>query len=149
KRGPGGRESGSHGLLHPAQFKLLLQRPVFAVDEQPGGGLEQNQVVIGDLIKAAHKDPAWLVLHLRPASSADQTVYLVVQGLPVDGDVVDQDHHLDRQPLHAPIGVRPDELADDSDVLHAAYPKHGKRNVARDPEAPEAALVAALSTLRP
>ncbi len=48
---------------------------------------------------------------------AIRLVICVLQGLAVDRDVLVQDHQVDRQALHPPVGVRLDQLPDDLDLL--------------------------------
>jgi hypothetical protein len=142
-RGAGGRQrrdqaapARSGAPAAPPRDPFSSSRTIRATD------CSSTRSSLGDLLAAPDEDAARLVLHLRLDPRGDQIGDLVVQGLPVDRDVLVQDDQLGRQPLHAPVGVRLDQLPDDLDLLRVADVEQDDRRVARNAVAPKAALAA-------
>ena len=128
----GGRQRRNQGFQHAPMLQLLRQRAVLIVQHDARRGLQQHAVVVGNLFEAPDEDAARLVQHLRLNPGGNQTGDLVLQGLAVNRDVLVQDDEIHRQPLHAPVGVRLDQLPDDLDLLRVADAEQDDRRVARN-----------------
>ena len=137
-----GVSAGTSGSGRLRSFQLLGQRSLFIVQDNARHRLQQHAIVIGDLFEAPDEDAARLVEHLRFDARGNQTGDLVLQGLAINRNVFVQNDQVDRQSLHAPVGVRLDELPDDLDFRRVADAQQDDRRVARDAVAPKTALAA-------
>ena len=139
-RGPRGHQGRDLGFRHAPPLHLFRQGAMFVVQVNPGHGLQQQAVVIGDLLEPPDEDAAGLVQQLRLRPRGDEGDDRIVQGLAVDRDVLVQDDEFDRQSLHAPVGVRLDELPGDLDIGRVADAEQHERVIAGNAVAPQAAL---------
>ena len=140
--GAGGRQRRDHRVEHTAMLELLRQRAFFVVEDDPGHGLQQYEVFVGNLLEVPDKNAAGLVEHLRLEARGDQAGDPVVERLAVDRNVLVENDQFGGQPLHAPVGVRPDELLHELDLLRVADAEENERRVAREAVAPETVLAA-------
>ena len=94
------------------------------------------------MFEAPDEDAARFVQHLRLDAGGNQTGNLVLQGLAVNRNVLVQDDEIHGQTLHAPIGVRLDQLPHDFDLLRVVDAEQDDRRVAGNAVAPKTALAA-------
>ena len=112
-----GVSAGTMGSSTLRCSSCSAKRALLIVQDNPRRGLQQHAVIVGNLFEPPDEDAARLVQHLRLNAGGNQAGDLVLQGLAVDRNVLVQDDQINRQPLHAPVGVRLDELPDDFDLL--------------------------------
>ena len=72
---------------------------MLVIEDNAGGRLEKNTIVIRDLLETANENAAGFIEHLRFAAGGDQRCNLVLQSLAINRNVFVQDHQLDRQTL--------------------------------------------------
>src|SRR6476646_1924709 len=131
-------------LEYAALFELFQERAVLVIEDDAGGGLEKNTIVIRDLLETANENAAGFIEHLRFAAGCDQRGNLILQILAVNRNVLVQNHQLDRQTFRAPVGMRLNELAHEFNILQVGDAQKDQRRVARDTVGPEGALAAAV-----
>ena len=117
---------------------------MLVIEDNAGGGLEKNTIVIRDLLETANKNAAGFIEHLRFAAGCDQRRNLILQVLAINRNVFVQNHQLDRQTFRAPVGMRLDELAHEFDFLRVGDAQKNERRVAGDAVGPKSALSAAV-----
>src|SRR5437773_10840181 len=79
-----GIECGDGRLEHTAVFELFQERAVLVIEDNAGGGLEKNTIVIRDLLETANENAARFVEHLRFAAGRDQRRDLILQILAIN-----------------------------------------------------------------
>ena len=102
--------------------------------------MEQHPVLTGDLFQAPDKDAAGLVEHLVFDARGNQTEDLVLQGLAIHGNVFIENHQVNGQSFHPPIGVGLEELLNELDSGGVADAQQDDRRVTGDAIAPKCAL---------
>ena len=137
-----GVKAGTNGSKTLRCSICSAQSSLFIVQNNSRRGLQEHAVIVGNLFESPDEDAARLVQHLRFNPRRNQTGDLVVQGLAVNRNILVQDDQIHRQPLHAPIGVRLDQLPDDFDLFRVADAEQDDRRVAGNAIAPKAALAA-------
>src|SRR5205814_7502512 len=78
-----GIECGDGWLEHAAVFELFQERAVLVIEDNAGGRLEKNTIVIRDLLETSNKNAAGFIEHLRFAAGCDQRCNLILQILAI------------------------------------------------------------------
>jgi len=117
---PGRHQHGRAKLRQHPVVELLGQRTPTIGDDSAGNGLEKQPVLGGDVLHRPHEDVPGLPTRTGAAARCDQVDDLLLQALPVAGVILVPDHQVHRQTLHAPVGMRLDELTHQLDVGHIA-----------------------------
>ena len=139
---PGRHEARDPHLRGAAPGDLFHQAPAAVGDDGARHGLEQDAVLVRDLLRPPHEDPARPIHHVRFDAGGDQPHDLVLQHLPVAAAVLVPDHEVHRQSLQPPVRVRLHQPAHEIDVLRVADLQQHDRQVARDRVAPQPGLPA-------
>ncbi len=142
----GGQHRGPrqhHGL--PPAFQLLIERTINIPDDDPRHRLQQHAVLLGEAIDVSHEHAARLVQQLGLGAGGDEPQDLVVEHAPVTRGVFVPDHQVGQQAPHPPVGMRPEQVAHQVQVVGVAYAEQHDREVARDRVSPEARLTLAVA----
>src|SRR5207244_4008382 len=141
-RGAAANEGGDGRVEYAAVFELFQERAVLVIEDNAGGRLEKNTIVIRNLLETANENAARFIEHLRFAAGRDERRDLILQILAINRSVFVQNHQLNRQSFRAPVGMRPDELAHEFDFLQVGDAQENQRCVAGDTIGPQTALAA-------
>ena len=127
--------------LHGATTGDLFHQTSPAVgDDRARDGLEQDAVLVRDLFRPSHEDPARSVHHMRFDASGDQPHDLILQDLPITAAVLVPDHEIHRQSLQPPVRMRLHQPAHEIDVLRVPDLQENDRKIARNCVAPQPGL---------
>ena len=143
-------DPGRHEAWHPhlpgtATGDLLHEAAAAVADDGAGDGLQQDAVVVRDLFRAPHEDPARAIDDVRFDAGGDQPHDLILQDLAVSAAILVPDHEVDGQSLQPPVGVRLHQAAHEIDVGRVLDLQQDDRMVARDRVAPQPGLAAPIA----
>ena len=102
--------------------------------------LQQDPVFLRQLFAAPQKDPTGFVHAVRFRAGVDQVEDAVLQDLTISGKILVENDQIDFQSLFVPVGMGLESLFDQIDPMHVRNAHQQDRQVARDPEGPQAGL---------
>ena len=122
-------------------FELLRQRPVAVVEHDPGNGLKQNTIVLGNLLHRAHENATRLV----DTVNVDERNEPSLQLRPAICAAIGEHHHVHGDSGQAPVCVGPNQLARQVKIVGITRQQRDDRQVAGDRVAPQARLALRVS----
>jgi len=129
----------------PPAFQLLIERTIDIPDDDPGHSLQKHPVLLGEAVDMSHEHTTRLVHQLGLGAGGDEPQDLVVENAPVSRGILVPDHQVGQQATRPPVGMRPEQVADQVQIVGVAHAKQNDREIARDAVSPEPQLVLAVT----